>query len=136
MKLSIKLAGLFGSGVFVLTAVPGFFQQVKPSDINAMMSDAPQGMNILESLGFSLLGAVVAGVIGYIMGDILSSPRGNAGSRKRPGLKSSGSKNKPGRLVTGNETFLDDLEAPVKMDSVESAAHDSSPPQESETSGT
>lgn len=115
MKLPLKLAGLFGSGVFILTAIPGFYQQVKPASLNAMMTDAIQGMAILEKLGISLLGALVAGVLGFVIGDIFSKPRGKVKKPKPKPAKS----NIPSRFleepksapVTGEETFLQDMDA-------------------------
>jgi hypothetical protein len=108
MKLSIKLAGLCGSGVFILTALPGFYQQIKPASVDAMIFEMVPGMEILEILGISLLGALVAGGIGYKIGEILSNPAGN--TRKHRGRALKPQKQHELRPVTGEETYLDDLE--------------------------
>ncbi|HEY9686310.1 MAG TPA: hypothetical protein V6C52_04975 [Coleofasciculaceae cyanobacterium] len=109
MKLSIKLAGLFGSGVFICTALPGFYQQIKPASVESMIYDMVPGMEILETLGVSLLGALVAGGIGYKIGDILSNPAGNY--QKQRGRAQKQPKQHELRPVTGEETYLDDLES-------------------------
>jgi len=116
MKLSVKLAGLLGSGVFILTALPGFYQQVRPVSFTSMLTEAVQSVSILEKLGFSLGGALVAGWIGYTIGDILSKPKGGMARPRTaaPELRTGGRSDRP---VTGEETFLDDLssEAPVPV---------------------
>ncbi len=111
MKLAVKFAGLLGSGVFLLTALPGFYQNVKPVSMDAMIYESVPGISILESLGMSLAGAVVAGIIGYMIGDILSKPKGKP-KRSRSAKSSSrsgGGQVKPSAPVTGNEVFLDDV---------------------------
>lgn len=82
MKLSFRLAGLCASGTFILTALPGFYQQVKPTDITSMATEAIPGMTILETLTISLGGALLAAFIGYVIGDILSNPKGGKRNKK------------------------------------------------------
>lgn len=84
MKLSVRLAGLCGSGAFLLSALPGFYQQAKPTDIAQMATDVIPGVNIIETLLLSLGGAIVAGFIGYLIGDILSNPKGHPKKKKTP----------------------------------------------------
>jgi hypothetical protein len=74
MNLAMRLAGLFATFVFLLTAMPGFFKQVQPHDIAQMANDTFSGISLMETLMLSVGGAVAAGVIGYIMGDILTHP--------------------------------------------------------------
>src|ERR1044072_4571855 len=111
MKLSVKLAGLFGSGVFIITALPGFYQHVKPASMQSMVNDVIQGMDILETLGISLGGAILAGAIGYLIGDILSKPQGKP-QHGTPKSASERGRPKSSPAVTGEETFLDDLAPP------------------------
>jgi len=74
MNLSVRLAGLFATTVFLLTAMPGFFKQIQPYDIGQMANETISGVSLLETLMLSVGGAVAAGIIGYIMGDILTHP--------------------------------------------------------------
>jgi hypothetical protein len=74
MNLAMRLAGLFATFVFLLTAMPGFFKQIQPQDMAQMANDTFSGVSLLETLMLSVGGAVAAGVIGYIMGDILTHP--------------------------------------------------------------
>lgn len=115
MKLSVKLAGLFGSGVFIITAIPGFFQHIRPTSLSGMANEAVQGMAIMETLFFALLGTGIAAVIGYIIGDILSKPMGNPAPRHQntrhlQAGSSQTAHSADGPALTGEETFLDDLD--------------------------
>lgn len=83
MKLSVRLAGLCGSGAFILSALPGFYQQAKPTDFEQMATVVLPGMSIIETMLISLGGSVVAGFIGYLIGDILSNPKGNPKKKKQ-----------------------------------------------------
>lgn len=74
MNLSVRLAGLFGTSVFLLTAMPGFFKQIQPYDVAQMATDTISGVGLLETMALSLGGAIGAGIIGYTMGDILTHP--------------------------------------------------------------
>jgi hypothetical protein len=83
MKLSIQIAGLCASGAFLCTALPGFYQQTKPVSIANMAQEAVPGMTILENVALSLAGALLAGFLGYVIGDILSNPKGNSKKQKK-----------------------------------------------------
>ncbi len=112
MKLAIKTAGLCASGAFIITALPGFYQQVKPVSAASMMTASVEGIGLLETLGFSLLGALVAGFLGYMLGEVLAKPQRKAA--KKPARTSSRQAAvKPVKPVTGEETFLSDVEEPV-----------------------
>lgn len=87
MKLSVRMAGICGSGAFILAALPGFYQQAKPVDISQMATGVLPGMNIIETLLISLGGSIVAGFIGYLIGDILANPKGPPKKKKQPKAK-------------------------------------------------
>ena len=74
MNLSVRLAGLFATSVFLLTAMPGFFKQIQPYDVGQMATEPISGIAMLETLILSVGGAIGAGIIGYTMGDILTHP--------------------------------------------------------------
>lgn len=74
MNLSIRLAGLFATAVFIVTALPGFFKQVQPHDLTQMATDTISGVSLMETLLISVGGAVAAAIIGYMIGEILTHP--------------------------------------------------------------
>lgn len=78
MKLNTKVGGICASLTFLITAIPGFYQQARPTDLNFISSGSFSGMAVVETLAISLLGALAAGMIGYIIGDILSNPKKTA----------------------------------------------------------
>lgn len=84
MKLPMKVAGICWSLTFLVTAIPGFYQQTRPTDFAAMSSQSFSGMAIFETLLVSLIGSLAAGMIGYIIGDILSNPQGKPKLAKEP----------------------------------------------------
>jgi hypothetical protein len=104
MKLSIRIAGICASGTFILTALPGFYQHTKPTSIMHMANETLAGMTILETLMISMGGAFAAAFIGYVMGDILSNPKGGPKKKK----KSSVAAGPPVRQLS---TALDDAMA-------------------------
>jgi hypothetical protein len=75
MKLNTKVGGICASLTFLITAIPGFYQQARPTAFNFIASDSFSGMAVVETLAISLLGAMAAWMIGYIIGDILSHPQ-------------------------------------------------------------
>jgi hypothetical protein len=90
MNLSLRLAGIFGTFVFLLTSLPGFYRQIQPHDFSQMATDSFSGMSMLETIFLSLGGAMAAGFIGYTIGDILSKPNGKRKKTiyvKRPQIK-------------------------------------------------
>jgi len=86
MNLSMRLAGIFGTAVFLLTAMPGFYKQIEPHDFSQMATDTISGMSMLETLLISLGGGIGAGFVGYMIGDILSHPQGKR-KKKAPAKK-------------------------------------------------
>lgn len=74
MILSKRLAGIFATAVFIVTALPGFFRQVQPHDLTQMATDTFSGVSLMETLLVSVGGAVAAAIIGYMIGDILTHP--------------------------------------------------------------
>lgn len=79
MKLSLRLAGLCASATFILAGFPGLFQRLSPLNPDAL--DSPSGMDLLEPLLFSVAGMVLAGLIGFQIGNILSHPTGQRTKR-------------------------------------------------------
>jgi hypothetical protein len=84
MKLPMKVAGICWSLTFLVTAIPGFYQQTRPTDFTTMSSQSFSGMAIFETLLVSMIGSLAAGMIGYIIGDILSNPQGKPKAAKEP----------------------------------------------------
>lgn len=76
MKLPMKVAGLCWSVTFLVTAVPGFYNQTRPMDFNTISAESFSGMAIVETLAVSLIGSFAAAIIGFMIGDILSNPQG------------------------------------------------------------
>ncbi|MEM0950632.1 MAG: hypothetical protein AAGI66_00635 [Cyanobacteria bacterium P01_H01_bin.74] len=83
MNPGIRTAGICGSVVFIITALPGFYRQSGLSNWDLMGSASFSGFELLISMGFSLLGALVAGVIGYFIGNIWNNPQGNKRRRRK-----------------------------------------------------
>jgi hypothetical protein len=108
MKLSFKLGGLCGSGAFLVTATPVFFQYVLPLSFLPDVTDTLHSLDVFESLGISLLGSVLIGAIGYIIGDILSNPNGEPHKPTTASPAKPNKAEKPGPPVTGDEIFLND----------------------------
>jgi hypothetical protein len=85
MKLPMKVAGLCWSVTFLVTAVPGFYNQTRPMDFNTMTTESFSGMAIVETLAVSLIGSFAAAIIGFMIGDIFSNPQGaNKEAKKAP----------------------------------------------------
>jgi len=81
MKLNARVAGICASGTFIITTLPAFFTQWKP---NSIMGDSFSGVSLVESLLFSVLGALLAGFIGFLIGSVLSKPAGKKKKTKSP----------------------------------------------------
>ncbi|WP_373531509.1 hypothetical protein [Vampirovibrio sp.] len=114
MKLPMKVAGLCWSITFLVTSVPGFYQQTRPMDFAAITTESFSGMAIVETLAVSLLGSFAAAIIGFMIGDILSNPHGTPNDNKKEGASSglpatdgNGNMGSPAELALGKK--LDDL---------------------------
>ncbi len=135
IKLSYKLAGVFATGAFVLVGLTTYAGSMDPVKlIMALISSIQYLIDYfsgnVESTGVSHLdtslsnpmkviqwgapGALVGGVIGYYIGDIFSNPKGGEKKRVDSSLTSSPYNDiemeAEGEALTGNETFLDDVE--------------------------
>jgi Mn2+/Fe2+ NRAMP family transporter len=108
MNLSMRIAGLCASGAFIVTALPAFFQQWSP---NSPMLDSFTGMSLLESLLISLIGAVIAGIIGFQIGKILSKPAGKKKKKKLKTTTSSQESNTPPPNATASSISQTEAEA-------------------------
>ncbi len=99
MKLTTKITGLCACSAVILTIYTGVFN----------------GMAPLEIISLAIPGAALASFFGYQIGDILSKPKGNPHkrSRKKAEKKQSTPQAEPIAPITGNETFLSDLETPL-----------------------
>ena len=107
MKLSMKLAGLFASGSFIVTGMPGLFQRLSLTDLSA--SETLSGIDLLETLLLSLAGTVVAGFIGFQVGNILLHPKAKKNTRSPKQGKETTSLAKEEDLLTTeplSEAFL------------------------------
>lgn len=116
MKLAVKSAWMCASAVFLITAMPAFFEQIAPLGV---VSTVPvgnfQGMTLIETTIFSLMGSLMAGAIGYIIGDILANPQGPPPGTDNKKNASNQSEDLSTFAEAGNETFLDDLSSPVAL---------------------
>lgn len=81
MKLTIRVAGVCGSGTFLFLACTAYFSSLDP----------------MKVLSIAVPGAVVGCVLGYLIGQILSHPQGKSPTKKAVPKKSS---TKPG--ITDN----------------------------------
>ena len=99
MKLTTKITGLCACVAVILTTYTGIFNNMAP----------------LEILSLAIPGAALAGFFGFQIGEILSKPKGtlHKRSRKKPEKKQTTSTVEPMASITGNETFLSDLETPT-----------------------
>ncbi len=135
IKLSYKLAGIFATGSFILVGLTTYADSVEPSKLIMAFVSSIQylinyfsgtvestGMNHLDTslnnpmrvLQWGAPGAFVGGVIGYYIGDIFSNPKGSQEQRKNAETSKEpipyASSELEGEALTGNETFLDDIE--------------------------
>jgi len=76
MKATLQGALLCGSAAFLVTITPEIFQQIMPVGFGSISVANFQAITLLESLLMAGVSALVAGAIGYIIGDILSHPEG------------------------------------------------------------
>lgn len=122
MKLGVKLCGLFASGAFVLIGLSGAFSTVDFGTLfsNVTTGDAPDTAidttlsAPLKVLYYAVPGAVLAGFLGYWIGSTLSHPKGPSQEeirrRKKERAQARQNRGKVSQPLTGNETFLEDLE--------------------------
>ncbi|MGE0199852.1 MAG: hypothetical protein AB7P76_02650 [Candidatus Melainabacteria bacterium] len=95
MKLSIKLAGLSASGGFSLLLLTGTAREIDP----------------LNLLWLVLPGGIIMGVIGYFLGETLGNPKGHLKPKKGKSARGkTAAAATPSKRITGEETFLDDLD--------------------------
>lgn len=126
MKLAIKSAILCGTGAFLLATYAAVLQNVRPERMLPLMGALLQGdakSYSLEVGAFSIFNEVIiistlaAAAIGYLLGDILSKPRGQGPEKGKKGkahaAKQSASSEPDSSSISADETFLSDLEAPV-----------------------
>ena len=104
MKLSVRLAWLCGTGVSALLTCTQVFRQVNL--VNVLQGNQI-AMEPVSALLLSLGGGAVGAALGYMMGDILAMPKGCSNGSKK-GKKQQGRHLQ--KAVTGQETFLDDLQ--------------------------
>ncbi len=82
MKLPMKVAGMCWSITFLVTAIPGFYQQTRPANFGSISTETFSGMTVLETLALSVVGSFAAGMFGYMIGDILSRPANHPKNKK------------------------------------------------------
>jgi hypothetical protein len=80
MKLNVRVAGICASGAFIVTALPSFFTQWKQD--TQPSNDAFSGYDLVETLMFCILGAILAAMIGFVIGNVLSRPAGKKKKRQ------------------------------------------------------
>jgi hypothetical protein len=87
MKLNMKMGGLCASGAFVLVTYTAFFQLIRSVNLvsSSILGSPPafSPMKFLGIIGLGLLGALIAGSIGYEIGNILSHPKGERMAQKQ-----------------------------------------------------
>jgi hypothetical protein len=85
MKLSVKFAGLCGSGTFAMILYTAFFMNLQPIDALTWVTLGTPSVNAMKFLQiflWALAGASVSGYLGHSLGAILSHPKGRK-SHKR-----------------------------------------------------
>jgi hypothetical protein len=109
MKLPQKLAGVFATGTFLLVSLTVYISAMNPGNL---MDGVDTALSTpLKILTLALPSALVAGILGFILGSTWSNPKGPApGSRKKTAGSASSSHRGTGPGLTGNETFLDDID--------------------------
>lgn len=90
MKLPVKVAGVCGSGTFLLIILVSFVQYLQPAAGGVPGLEAPPWTDLFNILTMALAGMAVATVLGYLMGDILSKPEGQRTPRKTEQAAGSG----------------------------------------------
>lgn len=132
MKLPLKVAGLCWSLTFLVTAMPGFYQQIKPTDFTSISADTFSGMNILEKLALSLAGSMMAGTIGYIIGDILSKPQGltkaEREAKNKKAAKVQQAEPEPEKPTASEEPALETAQPPSEQSNEEAVAQAAADP--------
>ncbi len=124
MNLSVRMAGLCGTSVFLVTALPGFYRQIQPQDFTQMASDTFSGMAMLETLLLSLSGAIAAGFIGYIIGDIWAKPTG----KRKKKVSAKAPVEKPQAVVEAPQPYVLEESAMSLSESMPPPVMDASPP--------
>ncbi len=122
MNLSMRLAGIFASIVFMITAIPGLYQQIMPNNV-MLPPELFSGITMLEILVMSIAGSALAGFIGYWIGDILSHPQG-VRLRKR---KERAQALKAKKLASETEAALPPPEAPEQVHGLENYSSSATP---------
>ena len=111
MKLSIKSAILCGTGVFLIATYTSMLSSLSPDTLKMIVQNPEFIKDVLDPmkiLSVALPGAAIAGSIGYLLGDILSKPKGAA--KKNVRKQSTTFEESEELSLATNETFLDDIE--------------------------
>jgi hypothetical protein len=144
LKLSIKLAGIFASGAFVMVSLVTYANRVDPTDLLQLVSTSLQYIvgyltgsapsipdtgvdtslsNPLKVFQWGVFGALVGGAIGYMMGNILENPEGPpkqpAKPKQRPRQASVSFKDNTAEMDDMVEKAVDPDRATAPVDSEE-----------------
>ncbi len=110
MKLSVKLAGVTGSIVYLGTSLVMLFSSMDMSTPTGMTeSMQAMSMQMFKILMVAFPGAIFIGTLAFLIGDILSKPRGDSPRGPGKNRKIPHRRGHQGGVITGNETFMDDL---------------------------
>lgn len=115
MKLAIKLAGVFATGAFLLVSLTTY---VGSLDVASLIMGKSQNLSAimdismakpLRVLTLAIPSTILAAILGYILGNTFDHPKGSPKKKTRTSpldemLEKEG--------LTGEETFLDDLNQP------------------------
>jgi len=117
VKLSLKLAGITGTGAFLLVSLMTY---VGSMDVLGLLSGHPQQLDAvmdlslakpLKVLTLALPSVFIAGFLGYFLGNVLSHPKGPIKKPTKPEAPKSPLDDLLAQEgLTGEETFLEDLE--------------------------
>ena len=112
MRLAVKTGWLCGTGGFLLLTYTSVFRQI---DLIEVIKGSQMTMEPITELSFAILGGAAGGMLGFLIGDILAKPKGKQpGKKGRKGGPSakdaSGAEGSSTGPVSGDETFLDDLD--------------------------
>ncbi len=116
MQLSKKLAGVFATGAFIIMGLTIFIGNTDPLTFLMALAKGQIAVAVdttmdrpMKVFTIAVPSAILAGLIGYFIGEVMANPAGPKPSRSgnRPAQNA---RTVQGSGMTGDETFIDDIE--------------------------